>query len=88
MSARYRVMQRRGGRTAEEAVELASTRRYNGALAVRDAQADSARGHLKGHASKVDRVVTGPTNDVPDGITTVLVGPNVLRWVTTWVEQI
>lgn len=47
------------------------TRRYNGAVNVRDALVDSARDHALKHADGA-RVVVGPT-DVPDAVAVVTV---------------
>ena len=88
MSDRYRVLQAHGPRAADEVFELARTRRYNGARAIRDTHADSALNHLQGHIEPGDRTTIGPTDDHPDAVTACLYGPNVFHYITTWIEEI
>jgi len=83
---RFVVLQERGEPSGAE-MEIARTRRYNGALTIRDAHVESSVFHLREHATKADRVIVGPGSR-SDSMVAVLSGPTVYHFIDTWIEKL
>lgn len=85
--ARFRVMQSRNGCEPYQVGQV--TRRFNGAVSVRDEHVAQAASHLRSKMMPEDRVVVGPTTVDPDGPQgVVLVTPDTLFVITTWIERL
>lgn len=84
--ARYIIMQ---SRNDGEPVQVGpTTRRYNGAVNVRDDHVLEAAKHLRSKAFADERVVTGPTTRGPDSpLAVILLGRTFTLVITTWIER-
>lgn len=81
---RYKVVQSRNG---DQPVQVGPvTRRFNGAVSIRDEHVALAKEHLQSKAQPGDRVIEGPAAE--DETVVFLVGPNVSYSISTRIERV